>query len=268
MHTLDAIDLSDVRAVYAGAEGQLWELLMGEQIHIGGLTSSLDLAGRAGIQPDTTGVDLCCCTGAGMRFLLRFCNVAHMHGVDATPAMTDLGQLRCANEGLGDRTTFHLAEAVCTGLPDDHFDFAWGKDAWCYVADKPALIREAARLVKPGGTIAFTDWTTGDAGLTDEQAQRFMTFMKFPSFASIHDYAGLLDAAGCDVVEAQDTGRFAEYVDLYIAMVQKQLTYDALKRIGFDQALLQQIAGELAFVQQLAHDKRIAQGRFVARKRA
>ena len=29
--------LEAVRAVYSGAEGELWELLMGQQIHIGGI---------------------------------------------------------------------------------------------------------------------------------------------------------------------------------------------------------------------------------------
>ena len=30
-----------VRQVYAGAEGRLWELIMGEQIHIDGFASSM-----------------------------------------------------------------------------------------------------------------------------------------------------------------------------------------------------------------------------------
>ena len=33
----------EVQAIYSGVEGQLWELLMGEQIHIGGFASSTDL---------------------------------------------------------------------------------------------------------------------------------------------------------------------------------------------------------------------------------
>jgi hypothetical protein len=32
--------LEAVRAVYSGAEGELWELLMGQQIHIGGFKAS------------------------------------------------------------------------------------------------------------------------------------------------------------------------------------------------------------------------------------
>ena len=68
----NAIGLKDVQAVYSGPEGDLWELVMGEQIHIGGLQSSMELAERAGIKPGTSGVDLCCCTGRGDAFLVRF----------------------------------------------------------------------------------------------------------------------------------------------------------------------------------------------------
>ena len=43
MQTLSGVGLADVQAVYDGAEGDLWELVMGEQIHIGGLSASTDL---------------------------------------------------------------------------------------------------------------------------------------------------------------------------------------------------------------------------------
>jgi hypothetical protein len=41
--TQHANTLEAVRAVYSGAEGELWELLMGQQIHIGGFKASADL---------------------------------------------------------------------------------------------------------------------------------------------------------------------------------------------------------------------------------
>ena len=84
MKAIKNIGLENVQAVYGGAEGDLWELVMGEQIHIGGFQSSMDLAKRAGIGARMQGVDLCCCTGAGMRFLVKFCGVQSMRGVDAT----------------------------------------------------------------------------------------------------------------------------------------------------------------------------------------
>jgi SAM-dependent methyltransferase len=266
MKSVEGITLKDVQAVYSGPEGDLWELVMGEQIHIGGFPSSMDLAERAGIKAGDRGVDLCCCSGAGMRFLVRFKNVASMYGVDATQKVIERGRKRCEAEGLTQRISFTLAEVVDTGLGSGSADFVWGEDAWCYVVDKPALIKEAARLTKPGGVVAFTDWIEGSKGLTDAEAQRFMIFMKFPNIQDLHGYQNLLKANGCNIVTAHDTGRFAPYVDLYLNMLQKQLTYDALRIIGFDAALMQTMAGEMTFMQELAHAGKIAQGLFVAKK--
>ncbi|MGM0490585.1 MAG: hypothetical protein ACQESR_27990 [Planctomycetota bacterium] len=64
----------------------------GGQIHIGGLPSSEQLAEKAGIRPGMAGVDLCCCTGAGMWFLVRLWRVARVHGVDATESVVELGR--------------------------------------------------------------------------------------------------------------------------------------------------------------------------------
>ncbi len=48
---MENIGLSEVQNVYSGPEGQLWELIMGEQIHIGGFASSMDLAEKSAISP-------------------------------------------------------------------------------------------------------------------------------------------------------------------------------------------------------------------------
>lgn len=266
MKETNGIGLSDVQAVYNGPEGDLWELVMGHQIHIGGFKSSMDLAERAGIGPGSSGVDLCCCNGAGMRFLLRFRGVGQMHGVDATQTVVDRGRERCAAEGFASKSDFTLADVCKTGLPAASADFVWGEDAWCYVVDKPGLIAEAARLVKPGGTIAFTDWVEGPAGLSAEEAERFLKFMKFPNVQDISGYSELLRSNGCEVVIAEDTTRFAPCVDLYLQMLDMQLTSDALRIIGWDLDLMQAMAGEMVFMQQLAHAGKIIQGIFVAKK--
>lgn len=261
------IGLNEVQAVYDGPEGDLWELIMGQQIHIGGFKSSMDLSERAAIAGAAQGVDLCCCNGAGMRFLARFRNVHNMTGVDATTTVVERGRQRVAREGLAERIRFVQADVTHSGLESGAADFVWGEDAWCYVVDKPALIREAARLVKPGGTIAFTDWVLGSTPMSAEESQRYLSFMKFPNVESIPGYRKLLQENGCEVIEASDTGRFAPYVDLYLAMVDQQLTYDALNILNFDTGMLQAVAGEMMFLGQLAKDGKIAQGRFIARKK-
>lgn len=267
MKSITNIGLGDVQAVYSGPEGQLWELVMGQQIHIGGFRSSMELAERAGIGAGMTGVDLCCCNGAGMRFLVRFRNVARMIGVDATETVVQHGRARCKAEGLADRIAFALGDACQTGLPGASADFVWGEDAWCYVTDKKRLVAEVARLLKPSGVVAFTDWIEGPTPFTDGESDRYLRFMKFPNVLDQRGYAALLTEVGCEVLVAEDTGQFARHVDLYLDMLNMQLTYDALRIIGFDLGLMESLGGEMNFMRDLAHSGKIAQGRFVARKK-
>ena len=50
-------------------------------------------------------------------------------------------------------------------------------------------------------------------------------------------------------------------------MVDKQLTYDALRILDFDADALGAIGAEMQFLRGLAQTGKIAQGQFVARKR-
>ncbi len=205
------VQLCDVQAVYSGPEFDLWELLMGQQIHIGGLPSSQQLADKADIRQGTSGVDLCCCTGAGMRFLVRFRHVQRMYGVDATEEVVQLGRLRCRQEGLSEQIDFAVGDACQTPLADSSADFVWGEDAWCYVVDKAGLVAEAARLVKPGGVIAFTDWIEGRAGLDEQEMLRLLQFMKFPDIQDLDGYGKLLSENQCEVIVCEDTQQFAPH---------------------------------------------------------
>ncbi len=265
MQTLVQIGLEDVQAVYSGPEGRLWELLMGEQIHIGGLASSRELAARAGIGASGRGVDLCCCTGAGMRFLLRQ-GAEQMTGVDATAAMLELASARNRASGCEGRCWLVLADACASGLPDGSFDFVWGEDAWCYVTDKPALAAEAARLARPGGRVAFSDWVAGPAGLAGDDLAWLLRFMKFPNLESIEGWRGLLEAQGLTVSWASYTGRFAAHARLYLDMLQMQLSGDALAILGHDEASLAGVLAGLERMLQLAESGKIEQAMFVAHK--
>ncbi len=62
---------STSREVYAGPGGILWEMLMGEQIHVGGAGETETLARKAGITASTTVLDVCSALGGPAR---------HLHG--------------------------------------------------------------------------------------------------------------------------------------------------------------------------------------------
>jgi SAM-dependent methyltransferase len=255
--------LKDVQGVYAGAEGRLWELIMGEQIHAGGFASSMELATRAGIKPGWKGVDLCSALGAGCRFLVGNFK-AVMCGVDGTPHMIEEARKHAPHAEWG--IEFKLGDVLSIPYPDAAFDFVWGEDAWCYVTDKDKLVAEAARVLKPGGTVAFTDWVEGPAGLTEAEALRFNNFMKFPDMQTIPGYKSLLEKHGVEVREASQI-EFGKYVDLYLTMLTEQLTFDALRIVGNDMAVFQGLGAEMVDMQQKVHADKITRGRFIGIKK-
>lgn len=260
------VTLKDVSTVYDGPEGLLWELIMGEQIHVGGYKSSMELAKRAGIQKGWRGLDLCSALGAGCRFLVKNFGVT-MCGLDATRTMYDKAKQRAQTDGLSDRIEFKLGDVTAIPWSDGEFDFVWGEDAWCYVTDKEKLIREAARVLKPGGILAFTDWVEGPKGISEEEARRVNTFMKFPYMESTQGYRKLIESAGLKILSAEDLyPEFGGYVDLYIRMLTEQLTFDALRIIGDNMELFQTMGGEMMFMSKIAHEGKMDRCRIVAKK--
>ena len=266
MKSISGVGLAEVTSLYGSTQGDFMHLIFGQQIHIGGMRASIDLADRAGIGGGLSGVDLCCCNGAGMRFLVRSRKVASMVGVDATEAVVERGQRLTGEEGLEHRVRFVLADACQSGLPSASADFVWSEDAWCYVTDKKKLIAEAARIVRPGGVIAFTDWVEGRAELSDSEAQRFLGMMTFANVENVAGYVNLLSGSGCEVQSAEDTGRFASHFDLYLNMIEMQLTYDVLRTFGFRTDLLETLVDGFRFLAALSRAGKIAQARFIARR--
>ena len=261
------IGLKEVQAVYDGPEGKLWELIMGEQIHIGGFAESMVLAEKAGIKADFKILDLCSALGAGLRFLVKNFGVQG-YGLDASKKMFEEAQKRAVEEGLADKIEFKLGNVLEIPWPDESFDVVWGEDAWCYVDDKDKLIEGAARVLKKGGTLAFSDWIEGPNGLSDSEAERINTFMKFPYLDSQKGYNKLIEKHGLDIVSSEDLHEhFANCIDLYIKMLTMQLSYDALKIIGDDMKLFEVMGGEMMFMSEMAHAGKFGRGRWIAVKK-
>jgi len=260
------VTLKDVNAVYSGPEGQLWEMIMGEQIHVGGFASSMALAQKAGIKEGQHVLDLCSALGAGLRFLVKNFKVKG-YGLDGTQHMVEEAKKRSRRDGMDGSIELKYGDVTAIPWADATFDVVWGEDAWCYVTDKDKEIAEAARVLKKGGTIAFTDWVEGPKGLSDADGERINRFMKFPYMESQKGYEALLKKHGFAVKVSDDlTSDFADHIQLYIDMLTKQLTFDALRIIGWDMNMMQAMGGEMGFMLEKARAGNFGRTRLVAVK--
>jgi len=259
--------LSDVQEVYSGFEGALWELIMGEQIHVGGFASSKALGDSAGWKKDDEVLDLCSAVGGGVRFLSRVYGVK-AYGVDATPHMVTRSIERIKADGFSDKIEIKLGDVTDIPYPEERFDGVWGEDTWCYVENKEKLISEAARVLRPGGKIAFTDWLIGPAGMNEEDSARICNTMKFPYMLNQMDYEELLGNNGFEIIESVDlTDTMAEHIESYLGQLAGQRHFDAMQILDWNYDVFNFLGAEFGFMLEKAKAGEFGRGRLVAVKK-
>lgn len=79
-------------------------------------------------------------------------------GVDQSPEMLKAGSERVAHEGLSERIELREGRAEDLPFADGEFDALTFTYLLRYVDDVPATLRELARVVRPGGTVAMLEF--------------------------------------------------------------------------------------------------------------
>lgn len=155
----------------------VWRTLSHRGMHYGyhdsehrGLESAIRnldrvMADAAGIGGDDRVLDAGC--GAGGSALW----VAENRGADVVGINVSDWQVEEAREGAREKDVdarFMLMDYTDTSFRDGCFDVVWACESVCHTPDKTEFVREAERLLRPGGRLVVSDgWIGGD--LTERQ---------------------------------------------------------------------------------------------------
>jgi ubiquinone/menaquinone biosynthesis C-methylase UbiE len=134
-----------------------------DEFHIRGRAATLALAESMGISADTEVLDIGAGLGGAARALAeaRGCAVT---GIDLTPSFCAAASELSRWTGLDDRTSFRVGDACELPFEDDSFDAAMTIHAAMNIPDKPAVYREARRVLRAGGMFGIYDVLQGDGG--------------------------------------------------------------------------------------------------------
>ena len=178
------------------------DLFAFDQDHYGGLAAVDVLAQRAGIAARSRVLDICAGLGGPARFLAtrRRCRVV---GVELNAGRA-LGMARLTRlVRLEDRVAVVRGDAVALPFASARFDACVSEEALLHIADKPAVLGEARRVLAPGGRLAFTDWIAHTA-LGDGERRRLEEWMAAVTLQTLDGYRVLLGRAGFRSVECED----------------------------------------------------------------
>lgn len=165
----------------------------------------------AKLRPGEVVVDLGC--GGGLDVFLAAAKVGPTGkaiGIDMTTEMLDLARKNAAKGKNGQPITnveFHQATIDKLPLPDASVDCVISNCVINLAPDKPAVFREIARVLKPGGRLAVSDIALKKP-LPAELGQDLMAYVGCISGAiPVDEYRRQLHEAGFAAVEVIDTGR-------------------------------------------------------------
>jgi ubiquinone/menaquinone biosynthesis C-methylase UbiE len=110
----------------------------------------------AGLRPGMRVLDVGCGPGDVSFIAARLVGpTGTILGVDAAPAMIELGRARAAEQGL---STVHFTQAAIDAIAvDEPVDAVVGRLILMHLPDPAATLRRLSSFVRPGGVIAFSE---------------------------------------------------------------------------------------------------------------
>jgi sarcosine/dimethylglycine N-methyltransferase len=238
------------------------ELKDHDQDHYGGLQANDVLSAKAGIRKEHHVLDVCSGMGGPARYIAHRigCRVT---GLDITESRYRSAMKLTEMVGLDGLVDFKHGNALDMPFADDSFDVVIGQEAWCHVPDKQRLISECARVVKPGGVIAFTDILRTDK-LSDGDMRRLRSEMTFPVLETLRGYSQLLEKYGCTVVECDDLSKvWSRILEERLAMY-RSLQTETERSFGTDRS--REWDDAYAFFVGRYREDKLGGARFIARR--
>lgn len=136
-----------------------------DEFHIGGKQATAHLVKNLGLTAGHRVLDLGCGLGGPARYVAKT-TWAHVKGIDLTEEFVTTGRALTGMAILIDRVDLVQGSILDMPFADNSFDAAYMIHVGMNIADKMAIAREAARVLKPGGLFGIYDvMRVGDGDL-------------------------------------------------------------------------------------------------------
>ncbi len=233
-----------------------------DQDHYDGPRALDILAAKAGIEHQHHVLDV----GSGMGGPARYiaarlgCRVT---GLDLTESRVLGARELTRRADLQQQVQFQQGSATQMPFDEDTFDIAISQEAMCHMPQKARVIAECARVLNPGGTLAFTDIVVNQA-LTAEETTFLADGIAQFDLQTFANYRQLLVENAFHIVSAEDLS--AEWTQVLTARLRMYQSLEAQTVAKFGAAHFAKWDAMYSRYVALFVAGKLGGGRFVARQ--
>ncbi|KAK4776594.1 hypothetical protein SAY86_005282 [Trapa natans] len=186
-------------------------------------------------------VDVGCGIGGSSRYLARKYG-AECQGITLSPVQAERANALALSQGLSDKVSFQVADALEQPFSDGQFDLVWSMESGEHVPNKMKFVNELVRVAAPGSTIIIVTWCHRELAEAEDTLQpwekelldKICQAYFLPSWCSAADYVKLLQSFSVEDIRTADWTRYV--APFWPAVLQSAFTWKGLTsllRSGF-----------------------------------
>lgn len=156
-------------------------------------------------------LDAGCGVGGSSIFLASVlgCKVT---GITLSERQAEQAAANAKQKGVEDLVDFKTMDYCATDFPDAGFDIVWGCESICYAEDKEQFVKEAYRLLKPGGRLVVADGFVTMSEYNDRLViRKWLDGWQVKALESPSRFRNLLSLEGFENVEYRNISKYVAH---------------------------------------------------------
>ena len=163
------------------------------------------------LTPETKLLDVGCGMGGSSLYLAKQCGLSTT-GITLSAKQVKIATEAAAQAGLSNQVHFYVEDALeMSSIQDHSIDVLWSLESCEQFFAKDLFVKEAYRVLKPGGQMMLATWCSDREEYRDADAKKYQKLCRafdLPYMPTIQYYQNLLTQQGFAIQTAEEWTRF------------------------------------------------------------